>query len=284
MILLTIQESDSQVISGIPEYVTVESSVPATIFYTLDGSTPTAESDMFVDRIYLTYSTPSVTLKLKAVGIVDESDIVEVGWTTTIPNRDKIALTGSEGISVLPAGETPINSLAVNTSGDPERETAIEFVDLDIKTSKADRIGQPIPEDSTIPFIKFPEVERTGQTKVSSPNSIDFDPKAQMIIIDGYAGFDQQKIRVINRPMGTMRPTSKFYDEKVHYDNMVSGDFARYMYNPKTKKLVLYYRESLDGRWIVSSQKVDAATLKLTPSGNPFVFRWIEDRSQSRLY
>lgn len=284
MILLTIQESDSQVISGIPEYVTVESSVPATIFYTLDGSTPTAESDMFVDRIYLTYSAPSVTLKLKAVGIVDESDIVEVGWTTTIPNRDKIALTGSEGISVLPAGETPINSLAVNTSGDPERETAIEFVDLDIKTSKADRIGQPIPEDSTIPFIKFPEVERTGQTKVSSPNSIDFDPKAQMIIIDGYAGFDQQKIRVINRPMGTMRPTSKFYDEKVHYDNMVSGDFARYMYNPKTKKLVLYYRESLDGRWIVSSQKVDAATLKLTPSGNPFVFRWIEDRSQSRLY
>lgn len=284
MILLTIQESDSQIISGIPEYITVESSKPATIFYTLDGSNPSAASEMYVDRIYLAYSSPSVTLKLKAVGIDDESDIVEMGWSTLAPDRSRVALTGEEGISVLPAGVTPIDSLAINTSGEPQRETAIEFVDLDIKTSTADRIGQPIPEDSTIPFIKFPKVERAGQTKVSSPNSIDFDPTAQMIIIDGYAGFDKQKLRVINRPMGTMRPTSKFYDEKVHYDNMVSGDFARYMYNPKTKKLVLYYRESLDGRWIVSSQKVEVATLKLTSSGNPFVFRWIEDRSQSRLY
>lgn len=284
VILLTIQESDRQIVSGIPEIVTVDSSVPATIFYTLDGSDPDINSEMYVDSIYLTYSTPTVVLKLKAFGIDDESDIATVEWTTTIPDYDRTALTGKEGINILPPGETPVDSLAVDLEGNPERSTTIEFVDLDIKTNKTDRIGQPIPEDSTIPFIKFPEVVRTEPTIISNPESVDFDPMAKMIIIDGYAGFDKQKVRIINRPHGTMRPTSKFYDQKVHYDNMVSGDFARYMYNPKTKKLVIYYRESLDGRWIISSQKVEAAKLNLTPSGNPFVFRWIMDRSQTQLF
>lgn len=284
MILLTIQEGERQIISGIPEYVTIDSSVPATIFYTLDGSIPDSSSEIYVDKIYLTYTTPSVTLKLKALGIDDESDIVEMEWTTSIPERDRIALVGKEGINILPTGKEVVDSLAKDTSGNPQRETSIKFVDLDIKTTTSDRIGQEIPEDSTIPFIKFPEVKRFEKSQISSPDSIDFDPAAKMIIIDGYAGFDKQQIRVINRPHGTMRPTSKIYDEKVHYDNMVSGDFVRYMYNPKTKKLVLYYRESLDGRWIISTQKVEALSLSLTPSGNPFVFRWINNRSQTRLF
>lgn len=284
MILLSIQASDNQIISGIPEYVTVESSKPSIIFYTLDGSIPNSYSEIYVSKIYLSYTTPTATLKLKAVGVDDESDIVEMTWGTSIPDFGRTALTGKEGISVLPAGKEPVNSMAVGSNGSPEKSSVIKFSELDILTSTSDRIGQPIPEGSTVPFIKFPTVTRQTNATISSPSDLNFDPKAQMIIVDGYAGFDSQKVRIINRPMGTMRPTSKIFDEKVHYDNMVSGDFARYMYNPKTKKLVLYYRESLDGRWLVSIQKVEAATLRFEPTGNPFVFRWIEDRSQSRLY
>lgn len=284
MILLTITESERQLISGIPEYVTVESSVPATIFYTLDGSDPDTSSEMYVEQIYLTYSSPTVVLKLKAYSINSESDIVQEEWSTLVPNLDRTAWTGKEGINVLPSGETPIDSLAVDKDGNPERQTVIPFQDLDIKTQTSDRIGQEIPDGSTVDFIKFPQVTRSQSAIISSPDSIDFDPTAKMIIIDGYAGFDKQQIRIINRPHGTMQPQSKLYKEKYHYDPAISGDFARYMYNPKTKKLVLYYREARDGRWIVSSQKVDAAKLNFTPSGNPFVFRWISDRAQSRIF
>lgn len=284
MILLTITESENQLISGIPEYVTVESSVPANIFYTLDGSEPNEDSDIYIDKIYLTYSTPSVILKVKAVGAFEESDVVEESWTTTVPDIGRTALVGKEGINILPAGEEIVDSLAEDQDGDRQRSTVIEFVDLDIKTNTTDSIGQDIPGDSTIDFIKFPKVNTVEEVKISSTDSINFDPNAKVIIVDGYAGFDDQKVRVINRPHGTMRPVSKFYDEKVHYDNMVSGDFARYMYNPKTKKLVIYYRESLDGRWIISSQKVDAKSFNLTPSGNPFVFKWIIDRAQTKIF
>lgn len=286
MILLTVQESDNQLISGIPEFVTVESSVPATIFFTLDGTDPDQNSEIFVDKIYLTYSNSSVTLKLKALGIDDESGIVEMTWSTKIPKLDKVALTGKEGINILPSGKAIVDFLAIDTSGEPQRATSIKFSNLDIKTNKTDRIGQKIAEESSIPFIKFPKVIHDSKNleSISATDQINFDPTAKMILIDGYAGFDKQEVKVINRPQGTMRPTSKFYDQKVHYDNMVSGDFVRYMYNPKTKKIVLYYRESLDGRWVTSTQKVEASTLDLTPSGNPFVFRWVMDRAQTRLF
>lgn len=286
MIILTITESEKQVVSGIPETVTVTSSIPATIFYTLDGTDPTLDSDIYVDKIFLTYNTPKVILKLKAVGVTDQSDIVETRWTVLTPDYDKTALLGKEGINILPSGVAPVDSLAVGLDGYSARETVIEFQDLDIKTNTSDRIGQEIPDDSTIPFIKFPEVKRVGETLISSPDNVEFDPMAKMIIVDGFAGFDDQEVRLINRPHGTMRPTSKFYENTSHYDNHISGDFSRYMYNPKTKKLVIYYRESLDGRWLISTQKVDALKLNLTPPGgeNRFVFRWIMDRSQTQLF
>lgn len=284
MILLTIQESEKQVVSGIPEKVSVISSVPATIFYTLDGSDPNEDSEIYVDSIYLTYNSTVVTLKLFAQGATEQSSVIEFKWSVAIPDYDKVALTKKEGVNVRPVGKPIVDSLAVDLDGNLAKTTAIPFEDLDIKTSTSDRIGQEIPDNSTVPFIKFPKFTRPGTTDVSNPEDINFDPTAKVIVINGYAGLDKQQIRIINRPNGTMGPTSKYMDEKFQYNSMISGDFVRYMYNPVTKKLVFYYRESLDGRWIISSQKVDAATFNFTPIGNPFVFRWIEDRCQTRIF
>lgn len=284
MILLTIQESERQIVSGIPEKVFVTSSVPATIFYTLDGSNPTEDSEIYVDQIFLTYNSPKVILRLFAQGISQQSDVLEFTWSVAIPDYDKTALIKKEGVNVRPVGKPIVDSLAVDLSGKPAKTTSIPFEDLDIKTSTSDRIGQEIPGNSTVPFIKFPKVLPRGSTEISNPESINFDPTAKLIIINGYAGLENQQIRIINRPNGTMGPTSKYMEDKFQYNSMISGDFVRYMYNPVTKKIVFYYRESLDGRWIISSQKVDAATFNFTPIGNPFVFRWIEDRCQTRIF
>ncbi len=284
MILITVEESDKQVVSGIPEYVTLELSSPATVFYTLDGTTPNSISDIYIDKIYLTYSTPTVTLKIVAVGVEETSEVLEMEWTVAIAERKRTALTGKEGINILPPGKDVVDSLAVDLDGNAARETAIEFIDLDIKASLTDSIGQPIVGESSIPFIKFPEVLRTEPVEITSLNEGVFDPQALVIMIDGYSGMSSQTVRIINRPNGTMSPISKFQLERMQYNSMVSGDFIRYMYNPNTNKVVIYYRESLDGRWIISSQRVVAKTFNLSPIGNPMVFKWVKDRSQSQLF
>jgi hypothetical protein len=284
MILLTIEESDKQIISGIPEYLTVTASEPCVIFYTLDGTEPDTDSEVYVDRLYLTYSRPTVELKLIAFGSNNSSDIISMEWGATIPDYTKLMLTGREGINILPEDEEVIDSLAYDSEGNEARETTIPFQDLDMKANTSDRIGQEIPGDSTLPFVNFPIVLRKNSQEVSSTSDANFNPSAKLVIIDGYTGFYDQEIRVINRPHGTMSPTSKFYTDHYHYNSQPSGDFVNYFYNPKTKKIVLYYREYLDNRWIISSQKVDAASINLTPTGNRFVFRWLIDRAQTKIF
>lgn len=282
MIIITAEESERQVISGIPEYITLEVSSPATVFYTLDGTVPNSTSDIYIDRIYLTYVTPTVTLKMIAVGSEETSEVLEMDWGVTTPNLTRTLLVGKEGINILPYGEEPVDSLAVDLDGNAFRETVIDFADLDIKASTSDKIGQPLPAGkSSIPFITFPEIVRTETAESTSLTEGTFDPQALVIVIDGYNGIGEQTVRVINRPNGTMSPVNKFYNSHSGYSKMVTGDFSRYMYNPRTNKLVIYYRESLDGRWIVSSQRVVAKTFNLTPVGNSMVFRWISDRAQS---
>ena len=51
VITITINESSDQILAGIPKYITLTTNIPATIFYTLDGTTPTTLSDMAVGQI-----------------------------------------------------------------------------------------------------------------------------------------------------------------------------------------------------------------------------------------
>lgn len=285
MILITIQESDKQIISGIPEYITVETSIPSTVFYTLDGTTPNENSDVYVDKIYLTYNKPTVELKIYAVGISDQSDIFSISWNVETPNLNKVALVGHEGINILPFGEVPEYSLAEDADGNPAKNSVIDFVDLDFKANTTDRIGQKIKDGTSLPFVNFPQIIKFDNKIITSTEDVNFDPQAQVILINGYSGFNKQELRVINRPHGTLSSNSKFFKDKSHYDNQVSGDFLNYKYNPKTNKLILYYREYLDGRWIISTQYVEAKSLSLTPSGgNRLVFKWINNRYMSKIF
>lgn len=285
MILVTIEESDKQIISGIPEYITVETSSPSTVFYTLDGTDPDSESGVYIDKIYLAYNTPKSTIKLYALGTNDSSDIITMEWNVAIPDYNRVLQGDAVGLNILDPDEEVVDSMAFDYEGNDQRNTVISFDELDIKANTSDRIGQEIPDGSTISFVKFPTVLRKTLQEVSSTNDADFNPQAKLIIIDGYAGFADQDIRVINRPHGTMSPNSKAYKDYYHYNSQPSGDFITYKYNPKTKKIVLYYREYLDNRWIISTQRVDAKGFNLEPtSQNRFVFRWLIDRAQTKLY
>ena len=75
-ITLTITESDNQFVSGIPEYVTLSASSPATIFYTTNGDSPLPdESEIYVDYIFMPTDRSYVSLKILVLlssGVIEE--------------------------------------------------------------------------------------------------------------------------------------------------------------------------------------------------------------------
>ena len=52
VILLTLEESEDEIISGFPEYIVLTSNIPSNIYYTLDGSEPDESSEIFVEKLY----------------------------------------------------------------------------------------------------------------------------------------------------------------------------------------------------------------------------------------
>nr|BDD46188.1 hypothetical protein 24 [bacterium] len=291
-IILTMTESDSQIISGIPEYVEFTTSEPATVFYTFDGTDPTDQSDMAVGKVYLPTLLPSFTLKAIALINTSSSVMLEQEYAVDQSDLDRSRRIDDEGITVLPAGEEPVDHLGVDVDGDDAQETVIEVVDLDIKASRTNRIGERLEDGTSKDFINFAEREIPIiiEEERSSPNddNVDFNPNAQVIVINGYdqEDLESQVVRIINRPHGTMSVVSPHYNEHLQNEPIVTGNFVRSMYDPATRKIVFYYSESRENRWIKSIQKVEEpVNINLGSMAQPgFVFRWIEDRAMSKIF
>lgn len=287
VILLTIEESENQLFSGIPEYVEFSTNVPATVFFTTDGETPTSGSEIAVGRVFM--PTDGTTFSLKAIAISGafSSDILEISYFTEQSDLDRARLIGDEGITVLSAGGTPVDNLAVDSDGNPAQETEVPVVDLDIVTSEVNRIGEENPGRTSKDFINFATVTITKDNsfKISDVSSDNFDPTAKVIVIDGSTqeAIDNQSVRIINRPNNTMAPTSRFYNPHMEQWPLISGNLVRPMYNPKTGKAVFYYTESRENRWIKSIQEVEYNTVTISPSKKTLVFRWVDERGMAKL-
>src|SRR5271166_5257589 len=114
VISVTITQSSDQVVAGIPKNVSVSTNIPATIFYTLDGSDPTLFSTMYTGPIFLPFDQLLVTLKILATNGVDSSPIVAEVYMTDIvdsnarlPHSSTTARAGSILPDRYPYGTTP---------------------------------------------------------------------------------------------------------------------------------------------------------------------------------
>ena len=297
IILLSLEESKDQIVAGFPEYVKLTTNVSGTtIFYTLDGTDPNQfTSEMLADPDgILILPTDGLTLTLKAVAIsgIYSSSILEQTYFTSQKNIEKSRLLGKEGINILPAGSTPINNLSYDAEGKPAQQSVIPIEKMDLIGSTTNNRGEDIPGDTTLDFVNFAKKQATPINPIrSSPNdnNISFDPKASYILIDGSTEekLNNQIVRIINRPHGTMDLVSPIYNRNMPSFNLTTSNFVRYMINPITNKIHLYYRDSREGRWIQSVQRVEPKGLNLTATASPpssFVFRWVENRAQSRIY
>lgn len=82
IISIMISPSAEQVQPGIPATITLSTNVPATIFYTLDGSVPNTYSPVYVAPIIMPEGPLSVTLSVNATDGVDNSATVVQVYTT----------------------------------------------------------------------------------------------------------------------------------------------------------------------------------------------------------
>jgi len=291
MIVLTLEESVLEYVSGFPEYITLTANVPATVYYTLDGTTPDISSLIAVDKVYLPTSGSAFTLKAIAISIDDTSAVLEEEYKTDASDLDGPRHLGKEGIIIMPYGTSAIDSLSFDSEGDDAQETSIKFSDLEIKASTTDIRGIALEANTTsVSFVNLAD-SAPGDTEAiqSSPNNnVEFDPNARYISIDGStnAAFQNQVVKIVNRPYSTFGPTSNFYKERLgQKEPIVTGNYVRSFYNPATNIYVSYYWESLESRWIKSIQTVDKKTLNISPRmEHPFVFRWIQDRALSQLF
>ncbi len=291
-IILTVTRSESEIVSGIPEYLKIETNISAMVFYTLDGTDPTIESEFLTDdNLYLPTSKNSVYTKIIAIAGEETSSIFEHEWGTVLTFFSK-RFDDSQGVNILPPGEEVVDSLAVDADGLPARETSIDFEDLEIKASNRDVYSKYSSGKTSLGFINFTleflSLEIPYQERYSSPNdnNVNFDPKAGLIIIDGSTPekMQSQVVKIINRPYNTMATRSNFYNEHLQSEPILTGNLVRHFVNPRTGKMVFYYFDSRECRWIQSIQSIEPKTLDASNLvGNPKVFSWIQDPIMSKI-
>lgn len=114
VISVTITQSSEQVVAGIPKTVSISTNIPATIFYTLDGTDPNLFSTIYTGPIFLPFNQLLVTLKVLATNGTDSSPIVTEQYMTDmvdsnarLPHSGTTAHAGSIIPDRYPFGNPP---------------------------------------------------------------------------------------------------------------------------------------------------------------------------------
>ena len=141
MISLVLKPSERNLVDGVPEYVSFETSSPATVYYTLDGSQPNSSSLIASGNVYLPTSGRTVEIRAIAISSSDSSDYLQKIYTPSSFKLNGPRNIGAEGIVVMRAGDVSKNNLSLDSSGEPAQQSSKEFVDLDIKASRTSRLG-----------------------------------------------------------------------------------------------------------------------------------------------
>ena len=291
-LILEIEESDNDLIFGIPQYLTVSTNKPSNIYYTLDGTPPSSSSLIAVSKIYLPTDINSFTFKCLAYDGQEYSSVFSKNYTVTSSSIKNTRRGNESGIVVMSYDDTSADSFGFDYEGDVAQEMSKVRHSLDFVTSVTNHQGEKV--DTTKDFINFitskVDTSRDGSDSPNNDN-VYFDPKSKVVVIDGTTQdkINDQSVRLINRPHGSFDYASKFYTENdSKYTNIISGNLVNYVYNSQTGEVTFYYYESIENRWIISKQKVDPKSFNFSnmPSnsrGGRLVFQWIADPVMSKL-
>lgn len=286
VISITVTESTTQVLSGIPRSVIISTNIPSTIFYTLDGTDPTVASDIYVSTLYLPTDLPAVELKIFATNGVDSSPIVTNTYQTDmlqnarLPHASTDVQAGENIPDLYPYGINPIQPMgtylnpgdAGTTVDNPSLsqiasgydgdgyETGftnepynLEHYKIIYATRNAEGEGGPyvgnLPANVVVEQ-KEPIPEETEQfTNL-------FDPRA-FVIFQDFSKENPEDPPQINREFFTLENFETARDGANLFTSgldspPVMGSFVRSFYNPRDNTITYYYRDNHANRWIIS--------------------------------
>lgn len=297
VISVTVTLSEEQVVAGIPKTVSISTNVPASIFYTLDGSIPTLFSTMYTGPIFMPVSALSVTLNILATNGVDSSPVISETFVTNMAEGTNARLphanTDAQGQSNLPDpypfGTNPIQptagfenpadaSITVDNPALPSTPTGFDgkgnptgftnqpfdLTNYSIKYSTTDFKGETgkgvgnLPATVTVEVVPPPPPETTDQ------NSNTFDPRAFVIFQDASTENPEDPPH-INRMHFSLENPEKARDGN-HFFTAgldappVSGTFLRSHFNPRTNTITYYYLDTWTNKWIISTAPFNPAT------------------------
>jgi hypothetical protein len=295
VITITITESVLEKYAGIPASVTVATNIPATIFYTLDGTDPTIASSVATGPIVMPNDVGQVTLKVWATDGSSQSTIVtEEYGTTTVPQRqphDKITgLDTTIRRATYPFGSsapTPgVNGIYGNTggttvdapliqgypagwdgtaTGTPATETdlapdaASGLAPYDWLFSETDKIGERGRGIGTVPAhtVIIPD-DSNDVPEASDANSPFFDPRAMVIYQDSREPPYDEDIPQLNRPSFSLERADRARDGRmlgVEGGVAPTGSVLKSQFNPRDNTITFYYYDNRTTRWIISKEE-----------------------------
>lgn len=292
VISVTITASSEQIVAGIPKTVSIETNVPATIFYTLDGTQPTLFSPMYVGPIFVPYQQFVVTLNVMATNGTDFSPVVTETYQTDMvdgnvrlphsgtdaqpgglfPNaypfgnppyqpKQEFTNPATQGVTVydptLPATPTGFNADGYPT-GFTNQPWNIENYQIPYSTTNAE--GQMGPGIGTLPANAYynPNYDPAYDGEQTQQFTSTFNPKA-LVIFQNFSQEDPNDPPQINRANFTLENTERARDGTYYFNSGPDGapppsaSFITAKYNPRTNEITHYYRDSWSNQWIIST-------------------------------
>lgn len=288
MIILTVSPSDLEVVAGIPKYVIMETDIPATVFYTLDGTIPTTSSSVYLGaELFLPTTLSHFTFKAFASNGSDSSEVfsADYGSFREVTQHFAEVLNANE-VEVdnrFPFGELGIDHPAqygstVGTivddetivgipdgydgtgTGTPASETDLPLFDYDLIFSDSNAKGErghglgTLPAEVTV--LQDPsKYDRTDTTEGAKF----FNPKALVIYQDSSIPPVDPNLSSLNKQFFYSENQEKARQGAYFYTTgqeglQSTGSFVRRYFNAKEQKMIFYYFDSTTGRWIISRE------------------------------
>lgn len=287
VISVSIEQSAEQVVAGIPRHVDLSTNIPAIIFYTLDGSTPTLSSNQYTSTIIMPTDMLKVSIKVFASNGVDYSPIITETYLTNMIDNARLPHSGTtaaaqEGIADLyPFGNPPIqpNGRFLNPA---DSGITVDNPALPAVATGFDGYGNPTaftnsPYDLLNYSIKYPTKDFQNRPNIgignypenftvdrkspppdqSDQNSTLFDPRAFVIFQDSTKENPNDPPN-INRMHFSLENPERARDGNNYYVSgldapPVSGGFLKSYYNPRTNMMTYYYLDTWTNKWIIST-------------------------------
>lgn len=303
IITITITESSTEIVSGIPLSVSISTNIPSTIFYTLDGTDPTLFSTIYVVAITLPTDSPAVQLNVLATNGVITSPILYNTYETNLLGGDaRFPHSGTnaqpEGLpgpfNPAPFGAPPIQpnqqflgpGAAGLTVDDPLLPQTPGGFDANGNptafTNGQDTFGIPTKNfpylysspgadnDSGIGTLPPHTIIReTPPPEQSNMNSPLFDPRAFVVIQDSTQPINPLAPININRmtfsleDVGKTRGGAIMNSAGLEAPN-ITGGFLRSFYNPVDNSMTYYYYDNLASKWLISKQPYNPKSTTIT--------------------